>query len=136
MSLETRISLRKILRWLISFRCSNAKGETKNFYCISLEFFFIHGRLCRDSIVSIVTSYVFDGPRFELLWKRDFLLSTSVETGLEGSTSLRCHGYWNSFPGVQQLGCGIDHTPPRLRMSRGIPLLSSLCHLWHVTGDL
>ena len=47
------------------------KVRLKNFYCISLEFFLIHGRLCRDSIVSIVTSYVFDGPRFEPLWEQE-----------------------------------------------------------------
>jgi len=34
-------------------------------------FYFIHGRLCWDSIVSIVTSCEFDSPRFETLWEQD-----------------------------------------------------------------
>ena len=61
-----------------------------------------------DSVVGIATRYGLDGPGIESLWKRVFL--APVQTG-PGAHPASCTVDTGSFPGVNQLRCGVDNPP-------------------------
>jgi hypothetical protein len=42
---------------------------------------------------------------------------------LWGPPSVLFNGYWDSFLGVKQSGCKVNHSPSWIRMNRAIPVL-------------
>jgi len=80
-----------------------------------------------DSIVGIATRYRLDRPGIEPQWGRVFLHQAD---GSWGPPNLLYNGYWVSFPGIKQMGRGVDHPPPSsIKVKERVELL--LCApLW------
>jgi len=67
------------------------------------------GYVGQGSTVGIVTCYWLDGPEIESQCGARF--SAPVQTG-PGAHPASCTMGTRSFPGVKQLGCGIDYPTP------------------------
>jgi len=64
-----------------------------------------------DSVVGIVTHYGLNGPGIES--QRVEIFRTSADWPWD-PPNLLYNGYWVSFPGVERLGHGAEHSSPHL----------------------
>jgi hypothetical protein len=112
-----KCEVRSVIRFL------NTKGEAPaEIHCQIVS---VYGDVRgRDSAVSIATRYGLDGPGSNPCGGEIFCSRLDWPWG---PPSLLYNGYWVSFPGVKQLGRGVDHPPPSSaevkEKSRAIPLL-------------
>jgi hypothetical protein len=62
----------------------------------------------QGSIIGIATYYELDGLGIEAWWCKIFCTHPDWPWG---TPSLLYSGYWDAFPGVEHLVCGVDHPP-------------------------